>query len=167
MLKPGTRPSCSASSSSVGRSSAMKTNLRGRRAAARVSRKRGQPQIATSIRSHLRPQSDATDWVEAREEVRHVAAPNRPAREHGHGPSVLDAGFLCWQPAFALLGGNLAVPSRRGPLRSTFKYPDHCARLICIQNGFLHPYIAQKNRCAAQGRRLFHCNAGRRKKARK
>ena len=23
------------------------------------------------------------------------------------------------------------------------------ARSICLQNGFLHPYIAQKNRCAA------------------
>ena len=99
----------------------MKTNLRGRRAAARVSRKRGQPQIATSIRSHLRPQSDATDWVEAREEVRHVAAPNRPAREHGHGPSVLDAGFLCWQPAFALIARKLGSAITARPAAQSFK----------------------------------------------
>ena len=45
----------------------------------------GQSQIATSIRSHSRPQCYATDWVEARKEARHVAAPNSPAREHAEG----------------------------------------------------------------------------------
>ena len=32
----------------------------------------GQSQIATSIRSHSRPQCYATDWVEARKEARHA-----------------------------------------------------------------------------------------------